>query len=147
MRHISLVDKNILSFLFIRMQYLAYAAPSGPPQGISAVALGPRVIQITWSQPLHEEQNGFIQSYIVNITVAETGQHFQLTTNNTTITAERLHPFYNYHIFVAAVTVATGPSTEVYSLQTPQDCKQLDVENFTVPCQVNSHITGTRYEV
>ena len=116
--------------------HLAFAAPSGPPQGISAVALGSRVIQITWSQPLPEEQNGIIQSYIVNITVAETGHHFQLTTNQTTITAERLHPFYNYHIFVAAVTVATGPSTEVYSLQTPQDCKELDVENFTVPCQI-----------
>ena len=100
-------------------------APSGPPLGISAIALGPRVIQINWNQPLPMEQNGFIRSYKLNITEAETGQHIQLTTNNTTITAGGLHPYFNYHISVAAVTVAVGPYTEIYSLQTPQDGKQI----------------------
>ena len=100
-------------------------APSGPPQGISAVALDPRRILISWNQPLSEEQNGIIQSYVVNITNTETGQHIQLTTDSTTITAESLHPYYNYHFSVAAVTTAIGPHTEVHSLQTPQDGKQL----------------------
>ena len=100
-------------------------APSGPPEALSAIALGPRVIQIRWNQPLPEKQNGFIQSYIVNITMSETGQDIQLTTNNTTVTAEGLHPYYNYHISVAAVTIARGPYTKVYSLQTPQDGKQM----------------------
>ena len=103
----------------IFIHYLTFAAPSGPPQGISAVALGSRRIQINWSQPLPEEHN--VQSYIVNITVAETRQHMQLTTNNTTITAESLHPYYNYYISVAAVTIALGPYTETHVLQTPQD--------------------------
>ena len=98
-------------------------APSGPPLGISAIALGPRVIQISWNQPLPEEENGFIRSYTVNVTVTETGQHMQFTTNNTTITAEGLHPYFNYHISVAAVTIAIGPYSEIYSLQTPQDGK------------------------
>ena len=71
------------------------------------------------------EQNGFIRSYKLNITEAETGQHIQLTTNSTTITAGGLHPYFNYHISVAAVTVAVGPYTEIYSLQTPQDGKQI----------------------
>ena len=108
-------------------------APSGPPQGISAVALGPRMIQINWSQPLPEEQNGIIRSYLVNVTVADTGQHIQLTTNNTTITAENLHPFYNYHCSVAAVTIALGPYTEAHLLQTPQDGKQM--RNVSVPLE------------
>ena len=107
------------------MHYFVFTAPSGPPQGVSAIALGPRIIQINWSQPLPEEQNGIVQSYTVNITVAETGQHIQLTTNHTTITAEGLHPYYNYHISVAAVTIAIGPYTEIYSLQTPHDGKQM----------------------
>ena len=106
------------------MHYFVFPAPSGPPQSVSAIALGPRMIRIKWSQPLPEEQNGIVQSYTVNITVAETGQHIELTTKNTTITAEGLHPYYNYHLSVAAVTIAIGPYTRVYSLQTPQDGKQ-----------------------
>ena len=98
-----------------------YIAPSGPPQGLSAVASGPRAIQISWSQPLSEEQNGIIQRYAVNITTAETGQQTQLTTADTAITAENLHPYHNYRISVAAVTVATGPFSAVLSQQTPQD--------------------------
>ena len=102
-----------------------FLAPSGPPEGISAVALGPRIIQINWSQPLPEEQNGIIRSYLVNVTVAETEQHIQLTTNSTNITATNLHPFYHYHYSVAAVTVALGPYTVTHVLQTPQDGKQI----------------------
>ena len=105
-----------------------FLAPSGPPEGISAVALGPRIIQINWSQPLPEEQNGIIRSYLVNVTVAETGQRIQLTTNSTNITATNLHPFYHYHYSVAAVTVALGPYTEIHILQTPQDGKQMSLE-------------------
>ena len=101
--------------------FLLYIAPSGPPQGLSAVANGPRTIQISWSQPLSEEQNGVIRRYTVNITTAETGQQIQLTTADTLITAENLHPHYNYRISVAAITVATGPFSAVLSQQTPQD--------------------------
>ena len=89
------------------------------------------MIQINWSEPLPEEQNGIIQSYLVNITVAETGQHIQLTTNNTTITAENLHPYYNYHISVAAVTIAAGPYTELHSLLTPQDGEMVYLHHLT----------------
>ena len=111
--------------LYLYTLLCIYAAPSGPPQSVSASALDPRIIQINWSQPLPEEQNGIIRSYLINITVAETGQYIQLTTNKTTITAGGLHPYYNYHISVAAVTIARGPYTKVYSLQTPQDGKQM----------------------
>ena len=107
------------------LHHFVITAPSGPPQRISAAALGPRRIQINWSQPLPEEQNGIIHSYTVNITVAETDGHIQLTTNNTTITAEGLHPYYNYHISVAATTTAIGPYTVNQVVQTLQDGKQM----------------------
>ena len=115
----------------ISIHYLAFAAPSGPPQGVSAIALGPRMIQINWSLPLPEEQNGIIRNYTVNITVAETGQYMQLTTDNNTITAESLHPFYHYHYSVAAVTIASGPYTEVNVLQTPQDGEMVFSYHFS----------------
>ena len=63
------------------------------------------------------------------MTTAETGQHIQLTTNNTTITAEGLHPYYNYHISVAAITIAADPYTVIQVVQTPQDGKQMKVYN------------------
>jgi len=112
------------------IHHFVFTAPSGPPQRISAVALSPRRIQINWSQPLSEEQNGIIRSYTVNITVAETDRHIQLTTNNTTITAEGLHPYYNYHISVAAVTTARGPYSVNQVVQTPQDGKEMKVYNL-----------------
>ena len=102
------------------------------------------MIQINWSQPLPEEQNGIIRSYLVNITVSDTGQHIQLTTNNTTITAENLHPFYNYHCSVAAVTIALGPYTEAHVLQTPQDGKQM--RNVSVyHLNIGLHMLATLY--
>ena len=70
--------------LYLYTLLCIYAAPSGPPQSVSASALDPRIIQINWSQPLPEEQNGIIQSYLVNITVAKTGQRIQHTTNSNT---------------------------------------------------------------
>ena len=83
------------------------------------------MIQISWSQPPSKEQNGIIRSYIVNIIITKTGQQIQRTTTNTAITAENLHPYYNYRISVAAVTVATGPYSAVHSLQTEQDGKHI----------------------
>ena len=112
------------------IHYFVFTAPSGPPRMISAIALDPRMIQISWSLPLPEERNGIIEMYVVNMTAAETGQHIQLTTNNTTITAEGLHPYYNYHIAVAAVTIAIGPYTEIQVVQTPQDGEKMKAYNF-----------------
>ena len=115
----------ISSYITLYLQLLVARLRS-----ISAVALDPRMIQISWSQPLPEEQNGITRNYTVNITVAETDRHIQLTTNNTTITAEGLHPYYNYHISVAAFTIAIGPYTVVQVVQTPQDGKELKVYNL-----------------
>jgi len=56
----------------------------------------------------------------------ETGQYTQNRTTNTVFTAENLHPYYNYKISVAAVTVAMGPFSAALSQQTPQDGKQLE---------------------
>ena len=98
-------------------------APSGPPRGVSAIASDSRTIEISWSQPLLEEHNGIIWSYIVNMNTTETGQYTQNRTTNTVFTAENLHPYYNYNISVAAVTVAMGPFSAALLQQTPQDSK------------------------
>ena len=112
---------------------------------ISAIALDPRMIQISWSLPLPEEQNGITRNYTVNITVGETRQHIQLKTTNTTITAEGLHPYYNYHISVAAVTIAIGPYTVVQVVQTPQDGKEMKAYSFAYVFFLNTTFVCMQY--
>ena len=74
-----------------------------------------------WSPPPLEEQNGIISIYLINISVFESGDHFQLASNTTSLVIEGLHPHYTYTCIVAAFTVAMGPFTEVYTIQLPED--------------------------
>lgn len=85
---------------------------------LSAVSIDPTSVLLTWDSPVLEEQNGVIQEYLVNVTVSETGEHFQLQYPASPATISDLHPYYTYNIFVAAVTVATGPFSEVVSTRT-----------------------------
>ena len=88
---------------------------------IAAVAIGPRKIHISWSPPFSWRQNGIIRSYIVNLAVAETKEHIQLTSNSTSLTAESLHPYYSYNVTVAAVTIGVGPFSADSTAQTSED--------------------------
>ena len=54
----------------------------------------------------------------------ETGTQFQLVTDNTTITAFSLHPYYTYSYTVAAETsVGLGPYTSPRAVRMPEDGK------------------------
>ena len=74
--------------------------------------------------PPFQDQNGKIRSYAVQITEIETGVKFNETTKNTTISVKYLHPNYNYHITVSALTVITGPSSDVVIIVMPEDGKK-----------------------
>ena len=81
-----------------------------------------RALSLTWSPPPPEDQNGIIRNYLVNISVVESGEHFyQLTSNATVLVVDELHPYYTYSCIVAALTVGTGPFTEVTTVQLPED--------------------------
>lgn len=48
----------------------------------------------------------------------ETGMILLYNTSETTITISSLHPYYVYECAVAAITTATGPFSDPYSVQT-----------------------------
>ena len=78
-------------------------------------------IQVQWEPPPLADQNGVIRSYIVNISVAETGSSFQQTSETTALYISNLHPFYTYTLTVAAVTIGPGPYGLVLTVQMPED--------------------------
>lgn len=53
----------------------------------------------------------------------DTGRNFSLTSFQTEFVVRDLHPYYTYHFAVSAFTVAAGPYTQQYSVQTEQDGK------------------------
>ena len=61
--------------------------------------------------------------YIINVTEVDTGVQFQYTSVNTQYILRSLHPYYTYDFVIEAVTVAPGPPTSVFSIQTNQDGK------------------------
>ena len=80
-------------------------------------------VLLHWSPPPAEHVNGIIRAFVVIVTELETqrisnytlfGMHVQLHIPD-------LHPFYGYNFSVCAVTVAQGPCTALYSLQTLED--------------------------
>lgn len=98
------------------------AVPSGSPLSFGGSATSSRSATITWNPPRADLQNGAIIRYVINVTVVETGQFFQLTSPTTTLTITTLVPYRNYICIIAAVTsVGIGPFSSRFTLTTPQD--------------------------
>ena len=98
-------------------------APSASAQSASGYALDSESIFLQWNPPPFEHQNGLIRMYIINVTEVDTGAQFQYTSVNTQYTLRSLHPNYTYEFVIEAVTVAPGPPTSEFSIQTSQDGK------------------------
>ena len=100
------------------------AAPTGPPQNVSGLALSSSSLILSWSPPPLAERNGIIVEYRINITEVDTGNVLSLVTYSTFVIVEFLHPFYTYASIVSAVTVDEGPFSEVFIVTTPEDGKK-----------------------
>ena len=97
-------------------------APSAAPVGFSGTATSSRAATLTWSTPPADDINGVIILYVINVTVVETGQMFQLTATNTTLDVSSLAPFRTFICIIAAETSAgLGPFSTRFTLITPQD--------------------------
>ena len=75
--------------------------------------IGPTHIHLTWSHPPEDAHQGIIREYHVYTTEHETGKTFFNTTtaDDAEVLLSFLHPFYVYHMKVAAVTVQEGNFT------------------------------------
>ena len=73
-----------------------------------------------WIPPAREHQNGIIIKYVINVTVDETGETYQLYSNTTNITAT-LTPFTMYTMVVTAEnSVGPGPYSELLNIQSEE---------------------------
>ena len=100
---------------------LSATVPSSTPVSLQGSAVNSTTIQLQWESPPLADQNGVIRSYIINISVAETGSSFQQTSETTALYISNLHPFYTYTLTVAAVTIGPGPYSVALIIRMPED--------------------------
>ena len=81
-------------------------------------------MNITWSPPLPENQNGIITDYTVNITNIDTGEYRVIVTPNNTLSVLSLQPHTDYEIIIYALTGGgDGPATIPITVRTHEDGK------------------------
>jgi receptor-type tyrosine-protein phosphatase Q len=96
-------------------------APSSSPAGIVSTSTTSTSIDIKWGSLPFEHQNGLVRYYIINITETNSGLHYQTQSSTESITLNGLHPYYIYHISIAAYTVSLGPFSNVQIFITDED--------------------------
>ena len=102
---------------------LVPVVPTASPESLSHTEVLSTSVVLQWNPPPPNQQNGLIRHYIINISELETGQNSSLNTTSTEQFITGLHPFYTYAFSISAVTVASGPYSEQYTVQTQQDGK------------------------
>ena len=97
--------------------------PSGSPRNLATTSVTSRSIGLTWDPPTAANQNGIIRTYIIRVTVLESGENIQLMSNSTEIDLEMLHPYYTYSFVISAVTIGPGPPSSAYNVTTEEEGK------------------------
>ena len=92
-------------------------APTAPPSIPHLTTVTSYSFTVTWQPPPFEEINGDIQRYTLLIVESETGRQFEVSANDTQITINSLHPYYNYLCRVRAETTQPGPYSVAISIQ------------------------------
>lgn len=97
-------------------------------------------VNITWSPPLPENQNGIITNYTVNITDLDNGGYDITVTPNNTLFVSSLQPHTAYEIVIYASTSGgDGPATIPFAVQTHEDgtfgmCTLQGILDFFLTC-------------
>ena len=89
-------------------------------------------VLLQWSPPPNQNVNGIIRAYEVIVSEQETGRNYNLTSTRNELSVGNLHPFYRYSFAVSAITIAQGPFTELYSLQTLEDGKCINYGHLQI---------------
>ena len=106
------------------MYYITISAPSGSPVNLTATDTGPDYVSLYWTPPDLAHQNGIIRHYIINaypINSSAPDISLHTPSSSTSNTLGGLQPYTLYNISVAAVTIATGPSSTPIQAQTTED--------------------------
>ena len=129
----SILCLNELCFALWILIFCLNVVPEGAPIGLNVAITSSTSAYLTWNPPSYEEQNGVIIEYVINVTVQETGERFQLTSNTTYLEVTTLRPYRTYMCIVAAATsVGLGPFSTSVTVKTPEDGKNLHVFMCTI---------------
>ncbi len=124
------------------------AAPSTPPAQFEASDISPTSAFLTWSPPSYDEQNGIIVLYVINVTVVNMGERFQLTSETNFLEVTTLRPFSTYLCVIAAATsVGLGPFSTSVTVETPEDGEWHWFRNVTstvLICFVHAYLSKDR---
>ena len=84
-------------------------------------------------QRMAEIELGIARGYLINATALESGEHSQwMSPNVSSLVVGGLHPYYQYDLVVAAVTIGVGPFSEVQRIQIPEDGMYIKHKCFTM---------------
>ena len=119
-------------FTYLIVFTLSTTVPISAPISLQGNAVNSTTIQLQWEPPPSADQNGVIRSYLINISVAETGSSFQQTLETTALYISNLHPYYTYTLTVAAVTIGPGPYGQELTVQMPEDGMDSCNSHFTL---------------
>lgn len=119
----SIVKLSVLDLLDCFVLALT-AVPTSSPVNVVPSFVTKSSVSFRWEPPPYDDQNGVIILYIINITVLETEDSFQLNSSTTTLTVTSLRPFRTYECSIAAATlVGLGPFSTSIIVKTLDDCK------------------------
>lgn len=104
-------------------------APSQGPRSLEVALTSSSSIDIQWSHPDVDQSNGQIQYYSIELFNMESGDILTFSTPETSLSIIDLHPYYNYNVSVAAVTVDEGVKS-TFVFQMPEDGK---LNNVLIP--------------
>ena len=97
-----------------------HTVPSAPPQNLTGNSFSSTHLQLEWTPPPADQQNGIIREYRIIFTELETGRTWNTTTNRLVYEERGLHAYYEYQCSVAAVTVGAGPAQTI-TVRQPED--------------------------
>ncbi|ORU95058.1 MAG: hypothetical protein A6F71_10415 [Cycloclasticus sp. symbiont of Poecilosclerida sp. M] len=80
---------------------------------------------IKWGIPQRNETNGNIRYFTLQATEVETATVLTFKVFGIQKELTGLHPFYTYELRVATVTIAAGPYSEPFRVQTKEAGKKL----------------------
>ena len=98
-----------------------YLVPSGPPTNFVTTSVDSRTINLTWSPPRQQEQNGILRYYVVLIQSEFSVDRRNVSSSQLSITVTGLQPYTVYNCSVSVGTIGLGPFSLIKQIHTPED--------------------------
>lgn len=110
-----------------------FLAPSAAPESVSAYNVSSTSIAVTWSRVPDDLLNGILQSYRVMLREASQSSRpktIMVANASLSVIISSLKKFTVYSVWVAAVTVVSGPNSAAVIVSTDEDGKLLLIQHF-----------------